>query len=190
VALANQGTYDLYLSLHSNASPEGSEGTLQGPDIYYFPTSVRGRQAAQIIEENLKEVYPTPELVNIIPSTYYYELRRSRAPAVLVEVAYHDNPDDANWITQNTDEIARALAMAVTEFLNVPFVEMSGVEEGTVRLTSGTLNIRSAPSTNSEIIGSANNGDRVQILQTLPEWYRINLDGLTGYANSRFIELD
>jgi N-acetylmuramoyl-L-alanine amidase len=57
---------------------------LQGPDFYYFPTSVKGRYAAKLIEENLKEVYPTPELVNIIPSTYYYELRRSRDPAVVV----------------------------------------------------------------------------------------------------------
>jgi len=190
VGLANQGTYDLYLSLHSNAAPEGSEGTLQGPDIYYFPTSVKGRYAAQLIEENLKEVYPTPELVNIIPSTYYYELRRSRAPAVLVEVAYHDNPEDAAWITQSTDKIARALAMAVSEFLNVPFIEPSEVQEGTVKLTSGTLNIRSAPSTNAEIIGSANNGDRVLILQALPEWYRISLDGHHGYASSRFIVPD
>lgn len=187
VALANKGTYDLYLSLHSNASPEGSEGTLQGPDIYYYPTSAKGRRAAMLIEDNMRDIYPTPELVNIIPSTYYYELRRTTAPAVLVEVAYHDNPADAKWITQNTDEIARALSKAVAEYLNVPIIEPSGLRQGTVKLNSGSLNIRSAPSTSSEIIGRAYNGDRVNILQTLPDWYKIDYNEKTGYVSSKYV---
>ena len=35
------------------------------------------------------------------------ELRRTKAPAVLVEVAYHDNVDDANWIKNNINAIGR-----------------------------------------------------------------------------------
>jgi N-acetylmuramoyl-L-alanine amidase len=40
-----------------------------------------------------------------------------------VEVAYHDNPEDAKWIRDNIQEIAKNLAKSVAETLDVPFVE-------------------------------------------------------------------
>lgn len=190
VSFANGNNYDLYLSLHSNSSPEGSEGTLQGPDIYYYPTSKGGQLAAQIVAENMRAVYPTPELVNIIPSTYYYELQKTRASTIIVEVAYHDNENDAKWITQNIEGIARALALSVSEYLQVPFAEPSEMKKGTVRIASGWLNIRNDPSFHSEIIGKAYNGDRLTILQTLSGWYYVDYNGLSGYVSSKFVELD
>ena len=42
---------------------------------------------------------------------------------MLVEVAYHDNYDDANWIINNIEEIARNLALSVADYLGVPFIE-------------------------------------------------------------------
>ena len=58
-----------------------------------------------------------------VPTTTLAELRRTSAPAVLVEVAYHDNVDDANWITSNIEEIAENLALSTADYLGVPFVE-------------------------------------------------------------------
>lgn len=120
---SNSGDYDLHLALHSNASPENMAGMLQGPDVYYYTYSTRGQQAANIIADNLKVIYPNPNLVTTIPTTSLAELRRVSAPAVLVEIAYHDNPDDAQWIRDNIDEIGRNLALSVTEYLGVPFAE-------------------------------------------------------------------
>ena len=54
------------------------------------------------------------------------ELRRTRAPAVLTELGYHDNTEDANWLTGNLDAIARALALGVTEYFGVPFLTPGG----------------------------------------------------------------
>ena len=51
------------------------------------------------------------------------ELRRTKAPAVLVEVAYHDNEEDAEWIINNIDQIAENLALSTADILGVPFVE-------------------------------------------------------------------
>ena len=48
-------------------------------------------------------------------------LRRTAAPSVLVEIAYHDNPDDANWIRGNIRDIARNLSVSVADFFAVPF---------------------------------------------------------------------
>ena len=54
---SNEGYYDLHLALHSNAAPESLSGQLQGTDVYYYPASVRGKQAATIIAENFKNIY-------------------------------------------------------------------------------------------------------------------------------------
>lgn len=120
---SNAGDYDLHLALHSNAAPENLSGLLQGPDVYYYAYSDKGRQAAQIFGSNLKVIYPNPNLVTVIPNTTLPEIRRTDAPAVLVEIAYHDNVADASWIIGNIGLISRNLALSVTEYLGVPFVE-------------------------------------------------------------------
>ena len=59
----------------------------------------------------------------LVPSATLAELKRTKAPAVLIETAFHDNREDARWIRDNLDNIARALAKSVAEYLNVPFKE-------------------------------------------------------------------
>ena len=121
IAASNAGNYDLHLALHSNASPPSIAGQLMGPDVYYYTPSERGREAATIIANNLTWIYPDPSLVNIVPTTSLAEVRRVTAPAVLVEVAYHDNYSDAEWIKNNINAIAYNLSVSVADFLDVPF---------------------------------------------------------------------
>ena len=123
IALSNAGNYNLHLAIHSNAAPENLSGLIKGPDIYYYRDSSRGKAAAEIFANNLKLIYPDPSLVSTVPTTTLVELRRTKAPAVLVEVAYHDNVEDANWIIENIEEIAENLALSVADFLGVPFIE-------------------------------------------------------------------
>lgn len=123
IANSNAGNYDFHLAVHSNAAPPNLAGMLRGPDVYYYATSTRGRSAAEIIANNLRQIYPLPDLVSVVPTTTLAELRRTKAPAVLVEVAYHDNWEDANWIINNIEAIGRNLALSVADILGVPFVE-------------------------------------------------------------------
>ncbi len=123
IAASNAGSYDFHLAIHSNAAPANLAGMIQGPDVYYYRDSSRGRAAAEIFANNLKLIYPNPDLVTAVPTTTLAELRRTAAPAVLVEIAYHDNVDDANWITSNIEGIAENLALSTADFLGVPFVE-------------------------------------------------------------------
>lgn len=122
IGQSNAGNYDLHLALHSNTSPENMRGILQGPDVYFYTSSEKGRQAAERIADNLAKIYPNPDLVTTIPTTILVELRKTRVPSVLVEIAYHDNYADAVWIKDNVDAIAKTLAISVAEYLGVPFV--------------------------------------------------------------------
>lgn len=121
IAQSNAGYYDLHLALHSNSSPENLSGVLQGPDVYYYAYSDDGQRAADIFAANLKDIYPDPSLVNTVPNTSLAELRRVKAPAVLVEVAYHDNYADAQWIKDNINGIAANFVLSLTEYFGIPF---------------------------------------------------------------------
>ena len=122
IAQSNSSDYDLHLALHSNASPEAQKGENQGVQIYYFPTSQSGKNAADIIAENYKGIYPDSDNIKVIPTTSLAEVRRTKAPSVLVETAFHDNQEDADWIRSNIEEIAENLSKSVADFLGVPFV--------------------------------------------------------------------
>ena len=54
---ANTGYYDLYLALHSNASPEGRYGENRGIIAFYYPGSTQGQRAAELIVEELRDIY-------------------------------------------------------------------------------------------------------------------------------------
>ena len=104
IAQSNAGNYDLHVALHSNASPEATKGQNKGVQVYYYPTSSNGKRLADI------------------PTTSLAEVRRTKAPAVLIETAFHDNPEDADWIRSNIDNIARSVSKSIADYLGVPFV--------------------------------------------------------------------
>ena len=122
IAKSNQGNYDLHFAIHSNAAGEANAGQVRGSDFYYYPTSTRGRRAAEIFSENFKAIYPLPEKVRTVATTTLAEIKRTKAPAVLAEIAYHDNLADAEWIQENIGEIGRNLAISIAQILDVPFV--------------------------------------------------------------------
>lgn len=122
IAMSNAGDFDAHLAIHSNASPPQQAGTFRGPNVYYYTYSPPGERLAAIIADNFKEIYPNPNLVITLPTTTLAELRRTRATAVLAEVAYHDNVEDARWIENNIDSIARALSLSLAEYFGIPFV--------------------------------------------------------------------
>ncbi len=118
---SNNGEYDFHLSLHSNAAPPDFEGKLRGVDIYYYPNSRYGKAAADIIVENMKEVYPIPSLVKTISSDKLYELSKTNIPAVLAELGYHDNIQDEQWIKANIENIAQSLTKSLCEYFGIPY---------------------------------------------------------------------
>lgn len=119
---SNAAGAELHLAVHSNAAPEELSGQLRGTDVYYFAGSEEGRRAAEIFANNLKLIYPDPNDVTVRETTALAELRRTIAPSILIELAYHDNRDDVNWIRANIRDIARNLSASVADFFAVPFV--------------------------------------------------------------------
>lgn len=123
IAQSNNSNIDFHLAIHSNASPASIAGQRQGPVVYYYGNSEAGEEMADIIEDEFEEIYPDEDKVQTMSTMTLRELRRTNAPSVLVEVAYHDNVEDANWIKNNIQPIARALSRSMADYFGIPFRE-------------------------------------------------------------------
>lgn len=186
---SNAGTYDFHLALHSNAAPPEKSGQIRGVDFYYYPTSADGLRMAEILTEEIRKIYPLPELVQPRPTTLIGEVRRTRAPSVLAELGYHDNPEDAQWIEDNLDRIAQALVRGVCEYFGVPFIEPSPVQKGIVTVSWGSLNIRDLPDLNAAVLASAPGGAELTVYGVSGNWYSVSYRGIVGYASTAFVVL-
>lgn len=190
IAASNAGNYDFHLALHSNAAPEGRYGTIRGIIAFYYPGSARGKRAAEIFADNLRAIYPLPDRVRAQATTTIGEVRRVRAPAVLLEIGYHDNTDDAVWIKNNLDEISRVLVLALTEYFGIPFLTPVPARSGTVDVNWGALNIRSRPDLQAPILTQAPDGAPLTIINQWQNWYLVNYNGTIGYASRDFVTLN
>lgn len=186
---SNEGDYDFHLALHSNAAGVGNAGNVRGVDLYYYPTSREGLAMANLLVENLKPVYPLPDLVRALPTTAIGEVRRTKAPSVLAELGYHDNPEDARWIEDNLQPIARALVKAVTEYFGLPFVTPGAPRTGRVTVQSGGLNLRAYPDVNAGVYAMLPNGAELTVYGEVGDWYTVGYDGITGFVKKTYVTL-
>jgi len=122
---SNAGNYDLHIGLGSIATPYFSTGAQQGPTVLYYDDNKKGKQAAEIIADNIKAIYPRPNLVATFSNQTLSELKDTKATSVLVEVGYHNNTLDAYWIRDNADAIGRIIALGVSQYLGIPFLKPS-----------------------------------------------------------------
>ena len=189
IRASNEGNYDLHLALHSNAAPEGLYGQIRGIIVFYYPGSTEGRRAAEIVAENLKNIYPLPDRVRAEPTTAIGEVRRVRAPSVFIELGYHDNPDDAAWVKNNLNAIARNIVISLCQYFGIPFLEPRPARPAVVDVNWGSLNIRSRPSTTAPIVARAYDGARLTVINQWQGWYLVRFDGVVGYASSDYVTL-
>lgn len=189
IRASNQGNFDLHLALHSNAAPEGRYGQVRGIVVYYYPGSAEGRRAAEIVADNLKAIYPLPNLVRAQSTTAIGEVRRVRAPSVFIELGYHDNTDDAAWIQNNIGAAARNIVLSLTEYFGIPFLTPVPPRNAVVDVSWGALNIRSRPSVTAPIIARAYDGARLTVINQWQNWYLVRFDDVVGYAAQDFVTL-
>jgi len=117
---SNEGNYDLHVGVGSVATAYFQTGSLQGPIVLYYDDSKEGKQAAQMIGDDLKIIYPRPNLVSTLSNETLRELNETKAPTVLVKVGYNSNTSDAYWIRDNTAAIGRMIALGIIQYFGIP----------------------------------------------------------------------
>lgn len=112
IAASNKANVDCHVALHSNAA----NGTARGPEAYYYSTSTNGKSLAQKVLDKVAAVDGCYKSRGIKATTTLAECKKTSAPTTLLEVAFHDNKDDAAWIIDKMDDIADAIANGIDAY--------------------------------------------------------------------------
>jgi|MudIll2142460700_1097286.scaffolds.fasta_scaffold04096_10 N-acetylmuramoyl-L-alanine amidase len=97
-----------YIAVHSNAG--GGHGT----EGFFYTGSVKGKNLCQHVYERVAKASNEADR-GIKSNTTFIELRVPKAPATLIEIAFHDNLKEATEIKKSLDEFARAIAVGICE---------------------------------------------------------------------------
>ena len=108
---------------------------------------------------------------------------------MLLEIGYHDNTEDANWLTENLDAVARAVSLGVTEYFGVPFLAPGDTFEAEAAGTDGYLLLRSYPQTDAAVLAQLPNGTAVTVLGDFDGWYTVQAGDLYGFAPVSDVQL-
>lgn len=138
----------------------------------------------------LKAIYPQPNLVRTEPTTTIGEVRRVRAPAVLLELGFHDNEEDAQWIVSHIQAMAASLVLSLTEYFGIPFFPSSTPMPGEVRLDLGVLDVYPRPDVDATPIAQLYDGAQVTVINEYADWYLIQFGDQVGYAAAEFIAVE
>lgn len=113
-----------HLALHSNA---GGNGKAWGPIAFYYSA---GQPLAEKLSANLLALgQANNRSSNVQQNTDLYELRNAAAPAVLLEVDFHDSAVGVEFLTTRRNEIAQAIARAIVEVDGKQWIDPSAGKE-------------------------------------------------------------
>ncbi len=94
VEIANESKADLFLSIHTNASPNSK---WSGAQTFYKPNDEESRNTAESIQKELRGKLGNTKR-EIAPGNFYV-LKNANMPAVMVEVGFLSNPKEAQLLT-------------------------------------------------------------------------------------------
>jgi N-acetylmuramoyl-L-alanine amidase len=110
-----------HLALHSNA---GGNGQACGPVAYYY--SDAGKAFGELAVEKLLELgQRNNRCENVKQEKGFYELRKTTAPACLLEVDFHDSPIGVAFLTERRKDIAEAIAKVIIQSDGKEFVPVT-----------------------------------------------------------------
>ncbi len=115
VDLANNWPADYFISIHANAAtnPEAN-----GTEVYTFANTGAAHELAEAIQAAIVAEMDMKNLgVKTNPSLYV--LRRTRMPAVLVELGFITNAADAEKMANNPEGFARAIYNGILQYLGL-----------------------------------------------------------------------
>lgn len=113
---ANAWDADVFVSIHCNSA---SRDDARGVETYSYYGSDNGRALADCIHERI--VGRFEEIDGDFPDrglkeAGFHVIRCTDMPAVLVELAFINNEDDAKLLKNHVDDFARAIACGVTDY--------------------------------------------------------------------------
>lgn len=110
----NSSNSDLFISIHCNSFNKESAN---GIEVLYYPTSTKGKKCAQIVQNELIKSTALKDR-GIKARTDLHVLKRTTAPAILVELAFLSNPEEETLLLENPDLFADAIYKGLKKYFS------------------------------------------------------------------------
>ncbi|MDO4802961.1 MAG: N-acetylmuramoyl-L-alanine amidase [Prevotellaceae bacterium] len=108
---ANQSGADIFISIHCNAA---ANPLAKGTETFVYDFDSQANKLATLVQ---KQIVTSLETLNRgVKEANFYVLTKTSMPAILVELAFISNEDDAELLKTRADEFAREIARGVTDF--------------------------------------------------------------------------
>lgn len=121
LAESRKAKSDLHIALHSNGSVEHDE---KGMEVWVEDEYSLGYSFANILYDNLYDIYPykggsTNRGIKYARGSLGEVNTLNISRGVLIEIAFHDNYDDAKWIVDNYEKIGENIAKTIVDFYQI-----------------------------------------------------------------------
>lgn len=125
---SNNKDLDIHFAIHTNAynkKSRGAEGFCYKLNDNKY---AKGYNLIKSVYTKISAITPTADRGIKQGYNFYgtgkhmYELAYTKVPAALIEIAFHDNIDDATWIINNMDLIGITIAKGILEYFGVKYI--------------------------------------------------------------------
>ncbi len=124
VAESNAWGADAHIPIHTN----GFDGNVAGFRGFYYKAGGAGHKLVAAIEDTVAPITPgTSDGLSAQPKLY--EVYASNAPCAYLELGFHDNPVEAQYIIDHTDDLAESIVKGVCKHYGVAYVNNGTVPE-------------------------------------------------------------
>ncbi len=131
---SNQWKADAHIPIHTNAF----NGKVSGFRAFYYVANGAGNRLCDAIMAAVAPITPGTS-DGVSPKPEFYECNASNAPCAYLELGFHDNPIEAQYILDHTEELAEAICRGICNFYNV---EYKAPETALYRVQIGAFAVR------------------------------------------------
>lgn len=116
---SNDWGADVHIPIHTNAF----NGQVMGTRLFCFAIPGDGYDICKAVMDTLAPI--TPGGSDNITTARFAEILQADAPTVYIEVAFHDNTTEAQWIIDHKQDIAEAIVKGLCNYYGVKYVAPS-----------------------------------------------------------------
>lgn len=112
--IENSSNSDLFISIHCNSF---SDSKANGVEVLHYPNSTKGIKLAKLVQNELVDATTLHDR-GIKAISDLHVLRKTKAVAILVELAFLSNPEEEKLLLDEPKIFADAIAKGINSFFS------------------------------------------------------------------------